>query len=141
MSTTAYRNSSRVAYLPRLLCGAGGSEVLPEDTALQVFEWLDWEESVLRPHVEFQDSAGIKQDVQYLQSALGNSSHLVGNSLTLADIVVFATLFSVEVGLQSEHAMSHCIRQLCMTPSLHGAANYCISTMTPLQSIEHAFAC
>lgn len=74
----------------------GGSVLLP-DYALEVLNWLDWEETVLRPQVYAQDSAGIKQAVQHLQSALGSSSHLVGTAPTLADIVIYAALYPVQV--------------------------------------------
>ncbi|DBA80051.1 hypothetical protein WJX79_001269 [Trebouxia sp. C0005] len=73
----------------------GGSVLLP-DYALEVLNWLDWEETVLRPQVYAQDSAGIKQAVQHLQSALGSSSHLVGTAPTLADIVIYAALYPVQ---------------------------------------------
>ena len=78
-------------------CRAGGSSLLPEASTLQVLDWLDWEETVLRPHLHFQDSAGLKQDVQHLQSNLKSSSYLVGDSLTLADIVVYASLLPFQV--------------------------------------------
>ncbi len=78
---------------------SGGSGLLPESSVLEVLNWLDWEETVLRPQVHAQDSAGIKQAAQHLQSALGSSSHLVGTAPTLADVVIYAALYPVQVSI------------------------------------------
>ncbi len=75
----------------------GGSDLLPESSTLQVLNWLDWEETVLRSQVAAQDAAGIKQAFEHLQGALGSSSYLVGSSLTLADVVIYSALFPVQV--------------------------------------------
>ena len=61
-----------------------------------MLDWLDWEETVLRPHLYQQDSAGLEQDVQHIQSELKNGSYLVENSLTLADVVVYAAVFPIQ---------------------------------------------
>ncbi len=78
---------------------SGGSSLLPDSSALEVLNWLDWEETVLRPQVHAQDSAGIKQAAQHLQSALGSSSHLVGTTPTLADVIIYAALYPVQVSI------------------------------------------
>ncbi len=78
---------------------SGGSSLLPESSALEVLNWLDWEETVLKPQVHAQDSAGIKQAAQHLQSALGSSSHLIGTAPTLADVVIYAALYPVQVSI------------------------------------------
>lgn len=83
----------------RCVQSSGGSSLLPESSALEVLNWLDWEETVLRQQVHAQDSAGIKQAVQHLQSALGSSSHLVGTTPTLADVVIYAALYPVQVSI------------------------------------------
>ena len=70
---------------------------MPANSALKIFNWLDWEETVLLPSVYSRDSSDIKKAVQHLQSALGGRSYLVESSLTLADIVVYSTLLPVQV--------------------------------------------
>ena len=76
---------------------AGGSVLLPESAALQILNWLDWEETSLRASVQSADAVTIQQAVQHLQSALGSSTYLVGDKLTLADVVIFVSLFPIQV--------------------------------------------
>ncbi len=88
-------NTLQTCFVP----SSGGSGLLPESSALEVLNWLDWEETVLRPQVHAQDSAGIKQAAQHLQSALGSRSHLVGTAPTLADIIIYVALYPVQVSI------------------------------------------
>lgn len=71
---------------------------MPERGALDVLRWLDWEETSLRAAVFAQDAEGIKHAVQHLQAALGSNAYLVGDSLTLADVIIYVALLPVQVG-------------------------------------------
>ena len=53
-----------------------------------------------------QDAEGIKHAVQHLQAALGSNAYLVGDSLTLADVIIYVALLPVQVGKHG--ALSYC---------------------------------
>lgn len=70
---------------------------MPENGALDVFSWLDWEETILREAVLSQDAEGIQRAMQQLQAALGSNAYLVGGRLTLADVVIYVGLLPIQV--------------------------------------------
>ena len=73
---------------------------MPESGTLDVLSWVDWEETTLREALLSQDTEGTDQAVQHLQSALGSNSYLIGDSLTLADVVIYVTLLPIQVSKQ-----------------------------------------
>lgn len=70
---------------------------MPQSGALDVFSWLDWEETILKEAVVSQDAEGIQHAIQHLQAALGSGAYLVGGSLTLADVVIYVALLPIQV--------------------------------------------
>ena len=64
---------------------------------MDVFSWLDWEETTLREAVLSQGAEGIQHAMQHLQTALGSNAYLVGGSLTLADVVIYVGLLPIQV--------------------------------------------
>ncbi|KAL3147164.1 hypothetical protein ABBQ32_002671 [Trebouxia sp. C0010 RCD-2024] len=74
----------------------GGSTLLPESRTLDVLSWVDWEETTLREAVLSQDAESIHQAVQHLQSALGSKDYMVGDVVTLADVVIYLALLPVQ---------------------------------------------
>ena len=74
---------------------------MPQGEALDVFSWLDWEETTLREAVLSQDAKGIQHAMQHLETALGSNAYLVGGSLTLADVVIYVGLLPIQVSNSS----------------------------------------
>lgn len=87
---------------------AGGSTLLPDSGSSDILGWLDFEETSLRPAVLSQDAAGIKDAVQNLQSALGSSTYLAGDSLSLADIVIYTALLPIQVSTHHSQLRMQC---------------------------------
>ncbi|GAB4819697.1 hypothetical protein N2152v2_006743 [Parachlorella kessleri] len=54
--------------------------------------WVEWEEQHLRPAAYSGDAAALQAAVEKLAEGLAGRRHLVGNQLSLADCVVYATL-------------------------------------------------
>ena len=75
----------------------GGSTLLPQTEASEVFSWLDWEETTLREAELSKDAEGVQRAMQHLQTALGSNAYLVGGSLTLADVVIYVGLLPIQV--------------------------------------------
>jgi glutathione S-transferase len=69
---------------------ADGSSASSSNLSLE--SWLEWEEHRLRPAVYGGDAAALKAAVQQLAEGLAGRKHLVGGQLSLADLVVYATL-------------------------------------------------
>ncbi len=77
--------------------------------------WLEWEERCLRPAVHGGDSAALGAAVGRLASALGASGgqFLAGGQLSLADIVVYATLRPLAGGNSPAGRCMPCRPWLC----------------------------
>lgn len=90
---------------------------------LNVESWLEWEERCLRPSVYGSDSAALAAAVGRLAAALAASGgqYLAGGQLSLADIVVYATLSPLAGGLRSrkltsQHAGQPAAYATCLGP-------------------------
>lgn len=62
----------------------------------RIFEWMEWEYSILRPVVYTLNSQEkLQEPLKVLETALknGKTKFLLENDPTLADIVVFSSLF------------------------------------------------
>ena len=67
----------------------------PEALRFQVEDWLEWEETVLRPAAQGTNPSLLQSALDKLAEALSASTFLVGKAITLADVAVFSTLLSV----------------------------------------------
>ncbi|KAL4436391.1 hypothetical protein ABPG77_009953 [Micractinium sp. CCAP 211/92] len=90
---------------------------------LNVDSWLEWEERCLRPAVYSGDSAALGAAVGRLASALGasGSQFLAGGQLSLADIVVYATL-SPLAGSKAAAPVASYLAGLAAQPAIVAAA-------------------
>ena len=69
--------------------------MIPEALRFQVEDWLEWEETVLRPAARATNPSLLQSALDKLAEALSASTFLVGKAITLADVAVFSTLLSV----------------------------------------------
>lgn len=101
-NSSATLTVTRASPICQICCApsAGGSTLLPESRTLDVLSWVDWEETTLREAVLSQDAESIHQAVQHLQSALGSKDYMVGDVVTLADVVIYLALLPVQVSKQ-----------------------------------------
>ena len=81
---------------------AGGPTLLSDSGTPDVLSWVDWEETTLREALLSQDAEGTDQAIKHLQSALGSNSYMVGDSLTLADVVIYVALLPIQVSKQQQ---------------------------------------
>lgn len=71
---------------------SGGDGLLPATDAWEVESWVEWEERTLRRAIHGKDRAALVAALAKLSSAVTGRTHLVGDTLTLADIAVFGGL-------------------------------------------------
>jgi glutathione S-transferase len=79
------------------MAATGGPALFPEGHFAEVESWLEWEESVLRPAI-FGAGPSLDSALQKLTRAVSSRQHLVGDSVTLADVAVYATLLPLAAG-------------------------------------------
>lgn len=108
---------------------------------LNVESWLEWEERCLRPSIYGSDSAALAAAVGQLASALGaaGGQFLAGGQLSLADIVVYATLSPLAGGRRShnptsQHAGQPAACATCLGPR-HSVAWHCGAAVGPSQGL------
>ena len=65
---------------------------MPEGLRYDVEDWLEWEETILRPAVGRGNPAALQAALERLAKAVSAGQYLVGNVVTLADIAVYSTL-------------------------------------------------
>ncbi|CAD7703829.1 unnamed protein product [Ostreobium quekettii] len=73
----------------------GGSALLPADHEFSIREWIEWEERQLRKAIYKHNRDGLAQLLDVVCMAVQGKSHIVGEQLTLADVVLFCTLLPV----------------------------------------------
>lgn len=61
-------------------------------TSLEIESWVEWEEHCLRPAVYASDATALQAAVQRLGEGLQGRKYLTGSQLSMADVVVYATL-------------------------------------------------
>lgn len=65
---------------------------MPATDAWEVESWLEWEERTLQRAIHGRDSAALEAALAKISSAVVGRTHLVGDTLTLADIAIFGGL-------------------------------------------------
>lgn len=84
----------------------------------KVHEWLEWEQSVLRPAVYSRNKSQLSSVLGTLEKAVtnSNSGFLVGTQYSLADVSIFSTLFPLRSGVSLPKAVADYMSVLSELP-------------------------
>ncbi|KAK9807550.1 hypothetical protein WJX72_002305 [[Myrmecia] bisecta] len=123
----------------------GGDKLTPASCTALIEEWAEWEESVLRPAAVQGSAAALRSALDHLQSALQGRQFLVNQALTLADVIVFATVLpltnqnQVQVPAGVASYVCHLQQQAAVARGLEQLLSG-VPSASLLSSIEHVSA-